>query len=132
MRRLRAEEVVMGIDRIGKGPPAAPGGAVPGSGGPSDATRAEKAPFEARKEAPAPAAAVNKANVTPLARLRAGEVDVNGYLDLKVEEATLHLKGLGAEELAAVRRMLRQQIAADPALAVLVQRATGKAPEPNE
>jgi|SRR5215472_1813528 len=122
----------MGIDRIGKGPPAAPEGSVPAGGGPSGATRAEKTPFEARKEAAPPAAAVDKANVTPLERLRAGEVDVNGYLDLKVEEATLHLKGLGAEELAAVRRMLRQQIAADPTLAELVQRATGKAPEPHE
>src|SRR5689334_3561916 len=106
----------MGIDRIGKGgaPPAPDAGAAlpkaPGGGA-----------FEvARAEAPAVDA------TAPLVRLRAGEIDLDGYVDLKVAEATRGLDGLSAEALAEIRRMLRDQMATDPALQDLVRAATGR------
>jgi hypothetical protein len=119
----------MSIDRIGKGggaPPVAP----PKTGAPRAGESSR--PFEVRTDKPGPATAVRGAEPTPLARLRAGEVDVNGYLDLKVQEATSHLQGLRAEELSALRKMLRDQLATDPTLADLVQRATSTVPTPEE
>lgn len=66
----------------------------------------------------------------PLARLRAGEVDVNGYVDLKVDEATKGLEGLPPSDLADLKTMLRDQIATDPGLIDLVTKATGSAASP--
>jgi len=116
----------MGIDRIGKGgsvaPPADVGGARP-----NEATR----PFDAKRadKAAAPDAI---AATSPLEKLRAGQIDLNGYLDMKVEAATSHLHGLRASELDAIKRALRAQMASDPALADLVKQATGSAPEPRD
>jgi hypothetical protein len=116
-------EAAMGIDRIGKGGGV---GKPPEIGGPSGAKETGR-PFEVQKaEAPKPADAVNKA--APLERLRAGEIDINGYVDLKVEEATAHLKAMPANELDAIRKMLRDQMATDPALLDLVKSATGSVP----
>jgi len=120
----------MGIDRIGKGGPVTPPQA------PSEANPAEKAEktgrtFEVRSEkseAKAGATAVGNVTATPLERLHAGHVDVNGYLDLKVEEATAHLKGLNASELSAIQKMLREQLVSDPALSDLVKSAAGASP----
>ncbi len=53
---------------------------------------------------------------------------MNQYLDAKVQEATAHLHGVPRAELDAIRKMLREQIATDPALADLVKQATGHAP----
>jgi hypothetical protein len=92
----------MGIDRIGKGDPAAP---------------------------PSPDAETEHAG-EPLERLKAGRIDLEGYLDLKVAEATAHLNALRAEELNALRRVLRDELSNDPALAALVERATGQRPQP--
>jgi hypothetical protein len=36
-----------------------------------------------------------------------GEIDREGYLDLKVDDATAHLQGLHPEELDAVKTILR-------------------------
>jgi hypothetical protein len=63
-----------------------------------------------------------------LERLRRGEVDLDGYLDLKVHEATAHLKGLRSAELDGIRSVLRERLTEDPALAEMVRRATGEAP----
>ena len=117
----------MAIDRIGKGGPVAP----PQS--PSEANPAEKTgrTFEVRSEkseAKAGAAEVGGVAATPLARLHAGQVDVNGYLDLKVEEATAALKGLNPTELTAIQKMLREQLVSDPALSDLVKSAAGATP----
>jgi hypothetical protein len=68
------------------------------------------------------------APATSLERLRAGQIDVNAYLDAKVDEATAHLHGLPRAELEAIRKMMRDQLATDPALAGLVKQATGHAP----
>ncbi len=120
----------MPIDGIGKpGGPSAP----PPAGGGEGPKRASEAtrPFEvggARTEA---AAQVDATSATsPLARLKAGEIDLGGYLDARVDEATAHLQGLGGEELGAIRAHLRSTIASDPALVDLVRQATGQTPEP--
>jgi hypothetical protein len=116
-------EVAMGIDRIGKGGGV---GKPPEIGG-TPAAKETGRPFEVQKgQAPKPAEAIQKSS--PLERLRAGEIDVNGYVDLKVEEATAHLKAMPADELDAIRKMLRDQMATDPALLDLVKSATGSAP----
>ena len=121
----------MGIDRVGKS-----GGAPTPASGAEDASKATgvSKSFEAHVE-DAAGKSVERARgaaSTPLERLRAGEVDVHGYIDLKVEEATAHLQGLNATELDAVRKMLREELAGDPGLAELVRRATGQLPASNE
>ena len=81
------------------------------------------------------AASVDRAEATqpasPLERLRAGEIDVNGYADLKVEEATRGFAGLPAEDLAELKRALREQMTTDPDFVDLVRQATGGAPDPD-
>jgi hypothetical protein len=115
----------MGIDHIGnKGPPPAPrpdptGGRVAGPA----------------FEAPPPVAGVTPPPSTEpvgpaLERFRAGEVDLSGYLDLKVNEATEHLAALPPTQLAAIRATLRERMATDPSLVDLVRTATGHAPAP--
>jgi hypothetical protein len=83
-----------------------------------------------------PPALENIANVksaaTPLERLRAGQIDVNTYMDQKVTEATAHLRGLRPSELDSIQRMLRDKLASDPALADLVKGATGHMPVPQD
>ncbi len=118
----------MGIDRIGKGgPPVAPHPTAVPESAPARSGEAAKT-FEVRP----PSAAVSAPNVpastapqpvagSPLERVLAGEIDVDHYLDLKVTEATGHLKGLGAAEMSALRSLLREQLTTDPALVDLVQ-----------
>jgi hypothetical protein len=134
----------MGIDRIGKGGAAPPGGSAgpASSGSPSSTERAGEAEraFEVRPagaEARTTDASVvaGAAPSSALERLRAGKIDLQGYVDQKVEEATAHLHGLGAEQLEAIRSMLRAQVVNDPALADLVTQAAGqaeRAPKPEE
>jgi hypothetical protein len=86
-------------------------------------------PFEVRPPKTAAAGPVEQAATpTPLAQLRAGQIDVERYLDLKVDEATRHLHGLTPIERESIRGMLRDQIATDPALVDMVRQAAGKAP----
>jgi len=116
----------MGIDRIGRGgPPTAP---TPARG--TETTGAfEVRPTHTPAPANAPAqVAPTMPAVTPLERLRAGEIDLDGYLDLKVDQATAHLHGLGAHEMDGLRLALRQQLVGDPSLAALVESATGQRP----
>ena len=129
----------MGIDRIGKGGGAPPAGPTsPKGAGPSDRIRGPEPsrPFEIRPgektgEA-ARTAEIGAVQASPLERLRAGQIDMNGYLDLKVENATAHLQGLSPTELGNLKEMLREQIASDPTLVDLVKQATGSAPTPRE
>lgn len=111
----------MGIDRIGKGgaPPTAPGAV-------EQKAPAEKAFAVERPERVEKADAVESSSA--LARLRRGEIDVNSYVDAKVAEATHGLEGLSPAELDAIRKVLRDQVATDPALVDLVRQSTGKAP----
>jgi hypothetical protein len=121
----------MGIDGIGKKPPVAPDVAS-GAGGVSGATKTG-ATFEVTpKDSAHGAHAAQQAGAldasSPLARLRAGEIDVDGYLDLRVDEATKGLEGLPPTDLADLKSMLREKLVSDPGLRDLVQQATGHAP----
>lgn len=126
----------MGIDRIGKGGGLPPTGDVSGATGKSPVDKPEKAFQVERPEASGhahEAAGASAASATsPLARLRAGEIDVHGYVDLKVDEATKGLEGLGPAALEEIKRALRDQLRTDPGLADLVRSATGQAPTPPE
>ena len=55
---------------------------------------------------------------------------MNGYVDLKVHEATAHLKALPPAELEQLRAALRDRLASDPGLVDLVRAATGAVPKP--
>jgi hypothetical protein len=151
---MRPTESAMGIDSIGKkGPPTPPpGGAAPGRS--TGARRADETgrPFEVAKKAdphspsgphstsvrdPATGEAQRAGGAesvqptpTALERLRAGEIDVHGYVDLKVDEATRHLAALPPSQLQQVRAALRERIASDPGLVELVRTATGSVPQP--
>jgi hypothetical protein len=126
----------MGIDRIGKPPtspvPKGPPSDVRGTSRPSEPERA----FEVARSAPAAATrAASPASTveTPSAaldRLRAGEIDANGYVDQKVTEATTHLGNLGSAELEAIRGALRDRMRTDPMLVDLLHAASGQAPQP--
>lgn len=65
-------------------------------------------------------------------RLRAGAIDLDGYLDAKVEQAIAPFQGLAAGDVELLRSMLRERIGTDPALVDLVRGATGRIPEPRE
>lgn len=126
----------MAIDRIGKGgglPQVPEAGSVDKKGGaerPFEVDRREPADQAKRADA---AQRLDLASATsPLARLRAGEIDVNGYVDLKVDQATGGLEGLSRAELDEIKKVLRDQMATDPGLADLVRTATGQIPKPPE
>lgn len=125
----------MGIDSIGKkGPPAPPPPTGKGVEGASRAGGAGR-PFEVSAAAPGVESAAKAGAVeaprTALERLRAGEIDVNGYVDIKVHEATTHLAALPPAELERVRSSLRDRMASDPMLVDLVRTATGAVPQPS-
>lgn len=131
----------MGIDRIGKG-----GGLPPTSGlGDEAGTSGVKgtgATFELDRagaiegKAPQQASAVTGSSAvdasSPLGRLQRGEIDLDRYLDLKVEGATAKLQGLSSDELSSIKEVLRDQMATDPQLVELVRSATGQLPKTPE
>jgi len=125
----------MGIDRIGKGgaPPV-----VPETQGPAGAERGAPVEKTFSVDRPDPTRAHEAAQVeragaaTPLERLRAGEIDVDGYVDLKVDEATRGLDGLPPSDLEDLRELLREKLVTDPGFSDLIRSATGKAPAPPE
>jgi len=110
----------MGIDGIGK--KGGPSGVAPPS---NDATKpiGDGVRFDPTQAA-ATSSTGSAQGIAPLERLRAGEIDLPRYLDLKVEEATAHLKGLPADDLTLIRDVLREQLASDPGLVALVKQAT--------
>ncbi len=118
----------MGIDGIGKKGPVAPPPAA-GTGGAARGAGTGRA-FEVPGASPAAEARPVAGAHTALERLRAGEIDVNGYVDAKVHEATAHLGALPPAELERVRQALRDRMATDPALMDLVRTATGAVPPP--
>jgi hypothetical protein len=122
-------ETTMGIDRIGgKGQPATPP-TTTGVDRPGEAGR----PFEIerpREVAPTQRPVPVDVTRTALERYRAGEIDLDRYIDLKVDEATGHLSALPLEDLEAVRNTLRDRLASDPTLVDLVRTATGPFPAP--
>jgi hypothetical protein len=117
----------MSIENIGRKQPPTP----PPSGdveGPAPSPEVA-VPF-AISGTPAPQAGRVDAPRPALERLRAGEIDVNGYVDVKVEEATAHLAALPAGQLEQLRSALRDRLAGDPGLVELVRKATGAVPQP--
>src|SRR5262245_45302899 len=119
----------MSIDRIGKGPGGAQGPQIGGAQGPLGGGQAGpvggKRAFEVGSaEGPERASALG-----PAERVRSGELSLEGYLDLRVEEATRHLEGkLGVADLGEIRSALKDQLRNDPALREMVKAATGSAP----
>jgi hypothetical protein len=112
----------MKIDRIGKRDGAQGIDPSPGAApcAPSGAT------FKAERAAAVQATAA-------LDRVRSGEITLDQYLDLKVEDATQHLSGrVSPEQLSFIQSSLREQLAADPVLVDLVRAATGSTPTPRE
>jgi hypothetical protein len=91
-----------------------------------EATKAFQVPGKACAVAP-PGQTCAPASVQPsaLERLRAGEIDRDGYLHLKLEDAVAHLEGLRPEELEAIKATLREQLAKEPPLVHLVSQAAG-------
>jgi hypothetical protein len=61
-----------------------------------------------------------------LEQLDAGDIDVDTYINRKVEAATAHLRGLSEAELQQVKALLRAQVVEEPELRELVRRATGR------
>ncbi len=122
----------MGIDGIGsKGPPAVPPPQV-GTQAPARAPEAGRT-FEVPRSpgsAPPADAAPIEAPRGALERLRAGEIDANGYVDAKVQEATAHLGVLPPARLEEIRAALRDRMTSDPALAELLRTAVGHVPVP--
>lgn len=120
----------MGIDGIGKR------GGIPGAGSPPAASGAAKTGKTFELDAPhASNRAESAASVTAASAhqdVRAGRLDVDDYLDRKVEQATSHLEGMPSDDLASIRSMLREQLRSDPAFVELIQRATGQLPPPTD
>ena len=111
----------------GSGPPGKIGGVgAPGAPATTGPTGANKTSFsETLKSNEAAAKSTEAAgSATPLERLRTGEIDVNGYVDLRVRDATAHLEGvLSPQDLEKVQEELRDAIENDPDIAALVKGA---------
>jgi hypothetical protein len=128
-------ETIMGIDRIGrKDPPLSPpgedvGGDRIGNAGKADKTRRAFEVTSPHAASRAPEASPLETSRTALDRWRAGEIDFNGYLDAKVDEATAHLSTVPPPELDAIRSALRDRISSDHTLVELVRSVTGRVPE---
>jgi hypothetical protein len=117
------------VDGIGKGGP--PRGVGPS--GPTAPTRPAETgkTFEVDKPGAAREAQGVQATAieaSPLDQLKAGKIDFDQYVDLKLHEATAHLEGLSPAQLDTIRSMLRDRMATDPELVDLVKQATGQAP----
>ncbi len=124
----------MGIDRVGKGAPPVP---VPEVGGPGGGAHPSGLVFhvpaaDAPPQASPPQLEPTRASGAALERLRSGEIDLGGYVDLKVQEATGHLSGLPAVELEKIRTVLRERLASDPTLVDLLHTATGETLPPDD
>lgn len=63
----------------------------------------------------------------PLGELQAGRIDVEQYVDLKIQQATAHLEGIPGVNLVEVQRLLRDKLVEDPTLQRLLRDATGAA-----
>lgn len=114
----------MSIDRIGKGPGGVQGPPGSGQAGPVGGTGAKRAFEVGSAKGPEQVAGPG-----PAERVRSGELSLEGYLDLRAEEATRHLEGkLGASDLNAIRSVLKDQLRNDPALREMVKAATGSLP----
>jgi hypothetical protein len=109
----------MGIDPVGKSSGA---GIAPASVSSADAPVNVDAPEEFSTDVQE-ASEVKRTSLVD--QLRGGEIDLETYLNMRVDQATAHLAGyLDEERLANVQSTLRTQIEEDPALIELVKKAT--------
>lgn len=111
----------MSIDGIGKR-----GGVPPGA--PAAGSAPAPSPFELGQKT-APSATVPAAvSADAFAALSRGEINVEQYLDAKVESAVAPLlTRLSPEQLEFVRAELRTALETDPVLVELVRKSTGAA-----
>jgi hypothetical protein len=121
------------VDRIGKGGTPPPTNAT-NAGATGDVRSPETGKtFEVQKPtAPGQAQPLAPVASEPLQQLKAGKIDLNQYLELKVSEATQHLEGVSKVQLDSIRAMLRDRLATDPELVDLVKQATGNVPSTDE
>jgi hypothetical protein len=124
----------MAIDRIGKGAgiPTTPETATSGTAPNAGAFSVERPQTATPTAATALHQTEGHGDTSPIERLRSGEVDVDGYVDLEVDRATASLQGLPPSALEDIKSILRDQMKTDPQLSDLVRAATGKMPTPPE
>lgn len=109
----------MSIDGIGKRGGVAPGAPAPG-GAPV------QGPFELGQSVAPSATPAAAASADAFAALSRGEINVDQYLDAKVESAVAPLLSrLSPEQLEFVRNELRAALETDPVLVELVRKSTG-------
>lgn len=112
----------MGIDGIGKGGDAPK---VDPSSGATSVKGVEGERFELSTEG-----VEQTQGAGLLEQVQRGEVGLDAYLDVRVNDAVGHLEGrLSPEQLEFVKEELRAQLQSDPVLIELVRRATGQSPE---
>ncbi|MEY4549491.1 MAG: hypothetical protein RL685_5686 [Pseudomonadota bacterium] len=112
----------MGIDGIGKGGDTPK---VDPSSGATSVKGIEGERFELSTEGVEQAQGAGL-----LEQVQRGEVGLDAYLDVRVNDAVGHLEGrLSPEQLEFVKEELRAQLQSDPVLIELVRRATGQSPE---
>jgi hypothetical protein len=105
----------MGIDGIGKS------GKLTDIATPATTAASASSP-QATFEVGRTSAVEKSKAVSPLDQLREGTIDLDRYLDLKVEQATAGLENkLDPERLDFIRSTLRSQLANDPVLGDLVK-----------
>ncbi len=110
----------MSIDSIGKPGGVAPGASVPG------ASPAQSAFEVGAPEAASAPAAVSGAS-DAFQALERGEINVDQYLDARVESAVAPLLSrLSPEQLEFVRAELRSALTTDPVLVELVHKTTSR------
>ena len=64
-------------------------------------------------------------------KLRAGEIDLNGYYDATVELGLAHLRNrMTPEQLEVVRERMREEVETNPILVKMVRDAVGELAEP--
>jgi hypothetical protein len=113
----------MAIDGIGQG-----GGAPKVGGSPSSVSGPQTEKFELAADG-----VEGSAGTELLAQVQRGEVSLDAYLDVRVDDAVSHLEGtLAPEQLEFVKQELREQLESDPVLIELVRRTTGRSPETRE
>lgn len=115
------------VNGVGGSGGAGRGGGVPPAGAPvaPEAAGVERARFGASVDAPAQAQGPAQAGAaSPFERLRAGEIDLPRYVELRVQEATAHLEGVVPPvDLEAIRAELREVVESDPDVAALARAA---------
>lgn len=108
----------MGIDPIGK---------PPGTDKAVDAATAGKpGAFNRALEAGGSEQARGSDSVELIDQLERGEIDVERYLQVRVDQSVAHLESvLTPEQLDLVKQRLHEQMRTDPVLIELTRRATG-------